>query len=285
MTYDTEETFWDHIDELSHRLRRIVYCLIIITIMVAAIPSDFNVLLNLQFNDYSPLIMGIMKWIQDRVLPEGVNLIALNWTDTFYIYLVISFGLAVIVSLPLIAKELYEFITPALYENEKKTIIWFVVSFTVLFMFGAIYGFYILVPTTFRVLSNFIFHTNIAPLFSVNDFFNILTVGFFGAGFFYTSPLLLYALVKHGVISLEDLKDNRRTLLLSLLVLSAILTPDPSPFSMLLMSVPFYVIFEVTLFALSRLQKQIISVDPILLKGIAASKELLKESKVSVETE
>jgi len=275
MSSDSEQSVWDHLEELATRLRRAVLAIVIASFALAALPSDFSAFLKFDYSNYRPLVTTIMEFIQDSLLPEGVNLIAFNWLDTFYIYFLISIALGVVVTLPYAAYEVYQFIRPALYPHERRSVYIFILIVAALFTIGAAYAWYILLPTTFTVLYRFVYQSRVIPFYSVKDFFNMVAFGLLGSGIFYTFPILIWMLVKADLIEVQTLKDNRKQLFVALIIFTAILTPDPTPFTMLLMSVPFYLLYEVTVQVLSRTRKEKPEEDEIMELGLKASKELL----------
>jgi len=274
--YDLE--IWDHLEELTSRLRHIVYALLIVMILVMSLPSDISKLLQLDLTDYTLLVTDIMKLLQDSLLPEGVSLIAFNWLDSFYIYFVISFAISFVICLPYTAYQIYKFLAPAIYENEKRTLFTFVTLFVVLFMVGLAYAYFVLVPATFTVLYKFVYQTNVVPFYSVKDFFELIAFGLFGSGLFYTFPLVLYLLVKIDLLRVEDLKSMRRHIFVALSFLTAIITPDPTPVSMLLMTIPFYILYELSIIIMGQLMKN--KPDIVLEEGIAAAEELLARKQL-----
>lgn len=277
MSYLDEQPIWDHLEELAQKLRRILLVIIIATAIFAFLPVDLQIFLNLDFSYYRPLVSYIIEMLQVRMLPEGVNLIAFNWLDVFYIYFLVSFALGVIVTLPYTAYQIYLFIIPALYPKERKYVVTFILVFVILFSIGIIYANFVLLPTTFRVLYRFVYQTGVSPWYSVKDFFNILATGLLGSGLFFTFPIVIYMLVKVDLIDTQTLKDNRKQLFVTIIILTSILTPDPTPVSMLLMSVPFYSLYELTIQILDRTMKKEKSLDNILDKGITASKKFLQK--------
>jgi sec-independent protein translocase protein TatC len=277
MTKLEEQPFWDHLDELAKRLRRILIAVFLATIVFSTLPSDPQTLLKLDFTDYRPIVSIILEIIQNRLLPEGVNLIAFNWLDAFYIYILVSLALGILVTLPYIAYQLYQFIMPALYVNERRYAVRFILAFVALFSVGALYAYFLLLPTTFRVLYRFVYQTRISPLYSVKDFFNMVALGLVGSGLFYTFPIVVYMLVKADLIDVETLKSNRKQVFVVLAVFTAILTPDPTPFSMLLMSIPFYLLYEVTIQILQRTSGGEEDTET-LERGIMASRRLLQQN-------
>jgi sec-independent protein translocase protein TatC len=280
MSHDDELSIWDHLDELASRLRRALLAVVIATVAMAALPGDLGRALKLDFSNYRPLISTVMEVIQDSLLPEGVNLIAFNWLDTFYIYFLVAMVIGVLITLPYLAYHLYQFISPALYTHERRSVFTFVAVATLLFSIGAAYAWFILLPTTFNVLYRFVYQSRIMPFFSVKDFFNMVAFGLIGSGLFYTFPIVIWMLVITDLIEVKTLKDNRKQLFLGLIIVTAVLTPDPTPFSMLLMSIPFYLLYELTIQVLGRMKKE--PADKVLESGLRASRELLARDQINV---
>lgn len=279
MSKDEELSIWDHVQELSSRLRRIMLALIITMMIVMSLPADLTKIIKLDFSDYTLLVSKIIEMLQEAVLPEGVTLIAFNWLDSFYIYVMISFTISFIICLPYVATQVYAFLAPAIYENEKKGLFFFVSTFVLLFLLGVTYAYYILIPATFRVLYQFVYQTRVMPFYSVKDFFDIISFGLFGSGLFYTFPLVIYTLVVIDLITVDDLRRMRKHLFLGLAIVTAFLTPDPTPVSMLLMTIPFYILYELTIIILSRVMKNRPS--RVVEAGLRASLELLGKTEDS----
>ena len=276
-----ESDVWVHFDELMSRMRKIVYVLVFSIVIVMSLPADLSKLTRLDFNDYELLVTVLMGYIQDTMLPEGVTLIAFNWLDSFYIYMSLSFAISFTIALPFIAYQVYGFIAPAIYENEKRSIITFVIVFMVLFLFGVTYSYYVIVPTTFSVLYKFVNQTRVMPFYSVKDFFEVITFGLLGSGLLYTFPIVIYFLVQLDLLLVEELKSMRRHLFVGLSILTAVLTPDPTPVSMILMTIPFYFLFEITIIVLSITMRN--RPDRTLEEGRTAAEELLARKNPSKE--
>jgi sec-independent protein translocase protein TatC len=277
MPLEDEQPIWDHLDELAKRLRRILASIVIATLAIAMIPANPAELVKLDFSNYKPMISLIIESIQNSLLPEEVSLIAFTWLDTFYVYVIVAVVAGALICLPFIAYEIYQFVKPALFPNERRSVFGFVSVFSILFSVGAVYAYLILLPTTFRILFRFVYQTRIIPLFSVRDFFNIVSLGLLGSGLFYTFPLLLYTLVKFDLMQVQTLRENRKQIFVGLLIFTAILTPDPTPFTMVLMVVPFYLLYELSIQIISRLGIGDEKKDEID-EGVSIAKELLKKT-------
>jgi sec-independent protein translocase protein TatC len=281
MAHDQEQSIWDHLEEFATRLRRALTALALATFVIMMAPSDPAQILKLNFSDYRPLISSILEFIQESLLPGGVDLIAFNWLDPFYIYFLVAFIIAFLVTLPYLSWELYKFITPALYEHERKGIFTFVIVVVLLFGVGAAYAWFLLLPTTFSVLYNFVSQSRVLPFFAVKDFYNMVAFGLLGSGVFYTFPVIIWIIVKADLLEVESLKRNRKQLFVGLLFVTAILSPDPTPFTMLLMSVPFYILYEITIQILQRTTP-----DPekkAIQAGLRASERFLTREKAREE--
>jgi len=182
-----------------------------------------------------------------------------------------------IITLPYTAYQIYGFLAPAIYENEKKALFTFVTLFIILFLTGLAYAYFILIPATFTVLYRFVYQTGVMPFYSVKDFFELIAFGLFGSGIFYTFPLVLYILVRLDLLIVEDLKLLRRHIFLVLSIFTAIITPDPTPVSMLLMTIPFYLLYELTIIIMSYLLRDL--PDQVIEKGVRVAEELLERQK------
>lgn len=276
-----ESDVWVHFEELMSRLRKIVYVMVFSIVIVMSLPADLSKLTRLDFNEYELLVPVLMGYIQDMLLPDGVTLIAFNWLDSFYIYMSLSFAISFIVTLPYLAYQIYGFIAPAIYENEKRRIFTFVIVFMGLFLFGAAYSYYVIVPTTFSVLYKFVYQTRVMPFYAVKDFFDVITFGLLGSGLLYTFPIVIYFLVQLDLILVEELKSMRRHLFVGLSILTAVLTPDPTPVSMILMTIPFYLLFEITIIVLSITMRN--RPDRTLVDGLTAAEEMLARKNIPKE--
>jgi sec-independent protein translocase protein TatC len=246
-----------------------------VTFTLLSIPSDISQVLKLNFTGYRPLISTILEFIQEAQLPIGVELIAFNWLDPFYIYFLVAFIIAFLITLPYLSYELYKFVNPALYEHERRRMFIFVFVVILLFGVGAAYAWFLLLPTTFSILYNFVNQSRVLPFFSVKDFYNMIAFGLLGSGLFYTFPVIIWLLVRADLLEVESLKRNRRGMFVGLLIITAIFTPDPTPFTMLLMSVPFYLLYEITIQIIQRTAQ-----DPerkIIEAGIRASERYLSK--------
>lgn len=276
MPQDVKKSLWDHLDELAHRLRVTLFSIVICTLIVSLLPANPNQFLHSGFSEYTSLLSSVMWVIERDLLPEEVKLIAYTWTDTFYIYFLVALTMGTIVSSPITAYELYKFVNPALFPHERKFMYAIVATFSLLFILGVVYAYFLLLPLTFQILMRFVYGVGAMPLFAVGDFFNFVAIGMLASGLFYTFPLVIVMLVKYDIIDPETLAENRRTVFVGVLIVTAVITADPTPLSMFLTSIPFYALFEASIRAGRWIKRRAEKAETIEM-GIEASMELLEK--------
>lgn len=118
---DNLMTFWEHTEELAGRLKVVLYVLISSTIVMMVLPGDLSFLEN-PLELYKPLIAIILRLMREEVLPANVRLIGLELTAPIELYLIASFIFGLAVTIPVIVYEVYRFVEPALYPDEKRSV-------------------------------------------------------------------------------------------------------------------------------------------------------------------
>ncbi len=254
-------SIWEHLDELLSRLRIILLSVVLSGLLVGFFPTNLDeILRSFDFSSstilsYTPLISIIMNRMKRDLLPSSVQLIAGGLMDTAYIYLIMSFLIGALVSSPLIAYELYAFFNPALLSSEKKWLGRFIFSFITLLVFGITLGYTLILPITFRIILWFISSAGALPLINIKDFYMMVITLIVGSGFLYTVPIFLVILAQKGIITSEHLTSNRKLFYVGFLVVIAVITPDPTIITDVIIMVPFIVVFELAIFFAKRVEK------------------------------
>jgi sec-independent protein translocase protein TatC len=250
-----EMTFWEHTEELLSRLRIILVTVFVAGAIVGFFPANPTTFLDPLSITYTPIISVVLRQIEGDLLPKDVMLIAGSMMDTAGIYLMMSALMGLIVSMPLIAYELYKFINPALLETERRYMGRFIVSFVGLFITGALFSYKIIVPITLRVMLWFVYSSGAAMLIPIADFFTQVIVLLGVVGLFFTFPVFFVLLVQFGIVKPDYLSSNRKAVYAGFLVLAVVLTADPTPITDMILLVPFIVLFESTIIVSHYIQK------------------------------
>jgi len=222
-----EMTFVQHLVELRDILLRSVIAILVIFISLFPFANEV----------YSFIAAPIIS-----VLPQGSNIIAIGVISPFLTPLKMALIMAVYIAMPYLLYQVWKFIAPALYKNEKQMIVPLVISSTILFYAGLLFSFYIVFPVIFGFLSG------IGP--SIVDFTPdiqyyldfVLKVSFaFGVAF--EVPIATILLLMFGATTIENLKKNRPYVVIGAFILGMLLTP-PDIISQTLIAIPMWLLFE-----------------------------------------
>jgi len=252
---EKELSIWDHLAELARRVKIIIYALVISTIAMMVLPSNMNFISDpLQF--YDPLVGALLRRIKDDVLPQGVTLAGFSLTTPMELYLWAAFIFALIICTPVIAYEVFKFVSPALYSHEKKFIYPFIGSITLLFAVGALFSYFILTPFMIKALLPFFGAVGATPLVEVKDFYTLVFAMVITCGAMFTFPVFYVMLVRFGVLGTAFLRRNRKYVWAGTFVVTAVMTPDGGPLADLMLFVPIIFLLEMAILIGRRFEKK-----------------------------
>jgi sec-independent protein translocase protein TatC len=232
MPKEKEMSFLDHLEEFRSRL---IKCLV--AVLMFSIAAFF-------FSD--KLIDFIAK-----PLP-GVYF--MGPAEAVYVRMKIAMILGAIVSSPVILYQLWQFVVPGLLEKEVKFVAPVVILSTLSFLIGSSFAFFVVLPYMIKFLLSF-GTDKLHPWIKIDDYLSFIgyTTLIFGAVF--ELPIVSYFLGKIGIISSKTLRKGRRYAIVAILIVAAFVTPTPDVFNMMLLAVPLYVLFEVSILVLILLER------------------------------
>ena len=249
-----EMSFLDHLEELRWHLIRSVIAILIVAI-VAFIFKDFifDVLLfgpkQKDFITYrwfcsisQTLGQGNSFCIDE--LPFRIQ--SRTMAGQFSAHLWTSILAGFILAFPYIIFEFWKFISPGLYEKERKNARGFIFIASMLFFIGVLFGYYIVTPLSINFLGNYSVSSEIFNDFDLSSYIGLLRASVLAAGIIFELPIIVYFLTKVGIITPEFLRKNRKISLVVVLSLSAIITP-PDIASQIIVSIPILVLYEVSI--------------------------------------
>lgn len=197
------------------------------------------------FSFYEPILEWMMAPVK-HALPVGTSMIAVEIQETFFTAMKVAFFAAFILSLPVIFWQLWLFLAPGLYDHEKKLVIPFVFFATLMFLIGASFAYYIVVPIGFDFLIAFGSNVvNVLP--SIGKYVGFFTKLMIGFGVAFELPVITFFLAKIGVVDDRMLKDFFRYAVVLIFILAAILTP-PDVISQVLMALPLILLYGVSIY-------------------------------------
>lgn len=152
-----------------------------------------------------------------------------------------------IVAFPFILFFVWGFISPALYENERKNALRFIVISSLLFFLGVAFGYFLIVPMSINFFSTFHVSSIIKNNFSVDSYISMVKTSVIACGLFFELPIIIYFLSKLGLVSPEFLRNSRKYSIVIILIVAAIVTP-PDVISQIIVSIPMMIIYELSIF-------------------------------------
>ena len=181
--------------------------------------------------------------IQKDLLPNGVDLIVTNPLSAFLAQISVSVFLAFIITFPLLLYRIVGYISPALYNKEKKAFLKILFPSFLLFIIGSLFAYFVLIPPTFKILYSYTSAMGAIPFFSVREFVSSVFVLIFVVGVLFLLPIFMLLLTKLGIIKANFWKKNWRYAISIFLIFSAIITPDGTGITMLLLSIPLAILY------------------------------------------
>jgi len=233
---EIEMEFSEHFVELTQRLRKILATLFFSSILLGLLPEPWTRGL---FTEYSPpLAVTVTKWLQTYHLPTNIRLYTTGFTEVLSSYVLVALGMGLLVSWPIIIREIYFYIRPALYQHEKDMMKTYLFLFLLLFWGGCALSFLYIMPTTFVILTGIIQAGDIQPIITIDAFIGFLFFGVVGIGLAFTFPIFSTMLVYTGVYDAKDLRSHWREAITGLFILTAFMTPDPTPITTMIIFAP-----------------------------------------------
>jgi len=225
---NTEETFISHLVELRARLVRIC-C----GILVGFLPCSF----------YARELYSLLALPLLEKLPHGGQMIATEVVTPFFVPMKVAMMAAFVVTLPYTLYQIWAFVAPGLYSHEKRLILPLVFVSTFLFLCGIAFAYFAALPLVFEFITHFA-PEGVAVMTDIGRYLDFVLTMFVAFGITFEVPIFVVLLARIGVVSIEQLKNSRRYVLVGAFVIGAIFTP-PDVVSQFMLAVPLYLLYEV----------------------------------------
>jgi sec-independent protein translocase protein TatC len=263
MAEEKEMAFLDHLEELRWHVVRAVGAIFIAMIgAFAYIEKIFDKIVlapaKLDFPTFRYMCeLSKLTGFNDLCVTDlPFKLQSRNMTGQFMMSLTASFVVGLIVSFPYVAWELWRFVKPGLQLREKKYSKGAVFAITFLFMAGILFGYYVLSPTTIWFLSTYSISDMIVNEFDITSYVSTIASLVLGCGLLFQFPMVIYFLSKVGIVTPELMRKYRKHSIVVILILGAVITPSGDPFSLTVISLPLYFLFEISIYISSVVQKR-----------------------------
>lgn len=225
---DRNLSFWEHLEELRGVLIKSVLAWLVASVTAFALKKPLFAFL------FAPL--------------GDTTLINIDVTAPFVTHVQVSMCVGLIVSLPLMIAWLYGFVAPAVSDNGRSRSVVFVLAACLLFAAGLTLNWFVIFPVSFHFLSTYSLGTHLENHISLQSYVSLLTVLSVLMGLLFEIPVVTWVLSRIGILRREHLQRYRRHVFVALLVLAALITPTGDPLTLLLVTLPVYLLYELSIF-------------------------------------
>lgn len=253
-------SFGEHLEELRKMLFRSLIVVSIVAIIIFCFKDwTFRMLLAPSSWDFVTYryIEKILHWLGSSFTfnEYHINLIATELSSQFMTHVTTALYLGLLVASPYVLVELFRFITPALYENEKKYSVRIAIAMYLLFVVGVLMSYFILFPISFRFLGTYSVSDIVESNITLRSYISTFTTLTLVMGLVFQLPVIAFFLGKIGVVKSDFLKRYRKHALVIIMVVAAIITP-PDLMTLVLVTIPLYLLYEVSIGILRRMERR-----------------------------
>lgn len=276
-TEEKEMSFLDHLEELRWHLIRSLIAVIIFTIgaFVSAKWIFENIVFGPARTDFPTfkVLCKLGNFLGQESLcitdiPFKVQ--SRNMTGQFTMHIMASFIMGLMIAFPYVAWEIWRFVKPGLQVKERRYSRGAVAAVSILFFFGVMFGYYVITPWMVYFLANYSISDMVVNEFDITSYVSTVVLLVFGSGILFQLPVVIYFLTKIGIVTPEFLRKYRKHSIIIILIVAAIVTP-PDPLSQMLITIPLYLLFEISILISASVAKR---------KAREEAEELLREQSL-----
>lgn len=251
-------TFWDHLDAL----RVVIVKIAIITAVSGIIAflfkeKVFSVILAPKHSgfityDLIETVSGIIGG--DNLSGFDVQLINTGLAEQFIIHMKMAVCVGILIASPYIIYQLFRFVSPALYVTELRYAVKTVAGGYLMFVLGILTSYFLIFPLTFRFLGTYKVDAEVVNMISIQSYISTLMVMSLALGIVFEMPVIAWLFGKLGLISPAFMKTHRKHAIVIILIIAAIITPTSDVFTLLLVSLPMCILYEISISLVKKTQ-------------------------------
>ena len=251
-----KQSFWEHLDILRASLVKIAAVTAVFAVVAFFFKEAlFSVILAPKDADFITYrwLYFFSGWVTDEQAQDFyVKLINTGLAQQFMIHMKVAMCTGVLCASPYILYQLFRFVSPALYANERKYVVRVVGYGYIMFMVGVLISYFLIFPLTFRFLGTYQVSDQVENMISLQSYISTLLMMSLAMGIVFEIPILSWLFAKLGFISADFMRRYRRHAVVIILVVAAIITPTSDVFTFLLVSLPMWLLYEVSIWIVKR---------------------------------
>ena len=247
-------TFWDHLDVLRSSLIRIAVAVVLLAV-VAFVMKDalFSVVLAPRSSDFvSYRLLGVDAF--------SLHLMNTGLTEQFMVHMRTALYAGLLLASPYVLYELFRFVSPGLYDNERRYAVWIVGAAYIMFLVGTAVNYFVVFPLTVRFLGTYQVSPDVDNMLTLQSYIDTLLGMNLVMGVVFELPVVCGLLGRMGLLTSGMMAEYRRHAVVAILIVAAIITPTTDVFTLFVVALPIYLLYEVSIqiVRLTKRNKQIL---------------------------
>lgn len=237
-----QATFWEHLDELRSVLIRSILVVIAAAIVAFCMKDAlFGIVLAPRSSDFvSYRLLGLDEQF-------CVNLMNIGLTEQFMTHMRVALYAGLLMASPYVLYQLFGFIAPGLYQNERKAATWIASSAYIMFLVGTLVNYFLIFPLTVKFLATYQVSPEVTNMLTLQSYIDTLIGMSFVMGVVFELPVICAILSKLGLINGQLMTNYRRHAIVAILIISAVITPTTDAFTLILVALPIWLLYEVSI--------------------------------------
>jgi sec-independent protein translocase protein TatC len=243
------KSFWDHLDELRGSLIKMLVALFAFSVLAFC------------FKDWLFKIVLAPKdstFFMYKLFGGGdfsIQLMNIGLTEQFMIHLKTACAFGLLMASPYLIYVLFDFIRPALYENERKHSVSIVFAAYLMFLVGVAANYLFIFPLTVRFLGTYQVSNQVSNMLTLQSYMDTLLMMSIVFGIIFEIPVISWLLARFGLLKAEWMTHYRRHAIVAILILSAIITPTGDAFTLMIVSLPIWLLYELSVLVVKRVER------------------------------
>lgn len=250
-----KQSFWEHLDVLRTAIVKIVAVAVVFGIAAFCFKEElFAVVLAPKDNGFVTyrLFNRIAAWAGGETGSFAVQLINTGLAQQFIIHMKTALCAGVLCASPYILYQLFRFVSPALYANERKYVVRVVGGGYAMFVVGVLVSYFLIFPLTFRFLGTYQVSGDVTNLITLDSYISTLVLMCLSMGIVFEIPILSWLFAKLGFLSADFMRRYRKHAIVIILVVAAIITPTSDVFTLSLVALPMWLLYEVSIWIVKK---------------------------------
>ncbi|QKJ32681.1 twin-arginine translocase subunit TatC [Mucilaginibacter mali] len=259
---EAEMSFFDHLEALRWHLIRASVAILVFTILAFSYFDTLwqGIIMAPSKNDFwtARKMCELGHWLHRDMCFNTIKVQLMNneMAGQFILQINTSLLAGITLGIPYLLWEIWRFVKPALHEKERKAASGFVFYATFLFFLGVMFGYYVITPISVHFLMGYTVSPDILNLPDIDSYLSSVATLTLATGLVFELPILIYILANLGIMTPKFMRASRRYAIVVILIIAAVVTPTPDMLTMTVVSIPLFILYEVSIFVAVAVEKR-----------------------------